>query len=321
MFNPLKVLSSNHDDIYEIQEAESLSDLYFNDVNGFSNQIRSNHKELINYQKDLFTRLIDSKSETNEVAYKIITKKNKIYIDSTMEYLHGSVLRLSKFLIKHNKNTDEQIRIIKTFWSRSKYAAYKNKYYQARPIGFKTIELPTIEEYKEALEPYKRAWKLMKKLDNDSIIKRFKECFQSKTNLREKMNDEIEYYFKENKMYKAQEYVDKYDEMNEDMIRLLAAHKRKYEAIRNFLTDVRVKSASAYEEDIFDIKKTITDQQEREEIINTATYNYKILSNTLIFLTELVTVYHTTQLKILITSYTNYRKNIQEIYSDLMMEL
>ena len=320
MFNPFKVLFNNQS--VSLDEESSLKDFYIDNVEDLSQKIIRQHKDYIEYQKELFQKIKKQETTPNDRGYEILHYKSDRFGNTIFDHVSNIAKVASTKIVKNLKNTTEQIRIIKAFYKRTQFRDLRERQYSCEGIGFETIDLPTLEEYGTAISPYKKAWKMMKPLPRDAIIRHFKDHFVEKGLMREVMEDKIQYYFKKDKAYSGKEIVDAYDDMNQDMFHMLARHKAKYKSIRKFLESVKEQASSQYEEDIFDIKKSsYLSQEEKDNTIEIATHNYSVLTNNLIVLTNMVAVYHNIQLKILITSYERYKRLIQKIYDDCIDEV
>lgn len=323
MFNPLRVLlkeNSQSDSFFN--EEISLKDFYIDDVQNFSKKIVSQHKKFIDYQKSVFQNIKKNETLPNQKAYEILTYKSGKYTDAIFGHVTDGVYKTAQYLTEKLEDTKEQIRIIKACYNKSKYLFLKEKVYSCSGVGFKTMELPTLEEYESVINVYRKAWKLRHPLDKDSITKHFDDYYIKKDKMRDEMYDEIEWIFKEDKPYRVKDFVEAYDDMNQQLISLLIRHRKKYTSIRDFLEEVRNYASSHYEEDITGIKSSlILSQEDKDKMVNLATHNYQILSNSIILLSDMVAAYHNIQLKIIISSYSSYKKVIQKIYDNVIDEV
>ena len=102
------------------------------------------------------------------------------------------------------------------------------------------------------------------------------------------------------------------------MMTMLSEHKKRYGEIRRLLTDIHDQCTKEYNEDLQALEKFKVTKEEKDAITSVANHNYKILSDSLMFMIDMVSIFHRIQLKILCMSYENYRAVIQLIYDDLM---
>lgn len=316
MFNPISVIL-REEEIYYIEEASSVKEIYHSNIEKISNTVIDAHDEFMRFQRKLMLKIKGKEPSIELTTSQLLSKKINIYSTGVFDMMRGQVTDNAKSLLKYIKNTNDQIVIIRKVFHKT--PLLKRNLYSSRGIGFKTIELPTQEDYQKALIPYKQAWKQLEKLEEDELYKKFDKCYRSRENLIEEMFDKIEYYFKDNTNYYAAKYVDIYEDMNRDMINMLSNHKKRYKEIKDLLSEIHRKCTEEYNEDIQSLEKSIQNEKEKEKRRSIAIYNYKVLSDSILFMIEMVSIFHRIQLKILLMSYENYREVIQRIYDDIML--
>lgn len=316
MFNPLSIVLKN--DAYEnyLEEAMSIRDIYNSNIESLSDAITDSHEKFIHFQEKIFEKIRGKEPRLEVTTSEILSHKLEKFSHGVFDVLRNKITDNSKALLKYIKNTKDQVELLKRIFSKPQNKTLANTLYVSKGIGFKTTELPTQEEYAEAISPYEDAWKRLDPLEEDELYNRFDKCYRSKELLMNEMFTNVKFYFEPDTPYKASEYVNTFDEMNKDMISMLSKHKEKYERVRKFLSYVNIKCTEEYNKDIENLKKSFDPDKEKK--IEIATHNYKVLSDTLIYMIDLVSIYHRIQLKILLISYENYKHVIQLIYDDCM---
>lgn len=320
MFNPLSIVLNEFSSNREcIQEASSVKDIYNNNVEKLSSAVIDAHETFLNVQRKVMEKIRGKEVKfENLTASQLASRKLHIFSNAVSDILQNKVTENSKTLLKYVKKTQDQIFIIKKMYKKSPVLG--NKMYASKGIGFKTTTLPTQEEYIKAITPYKKAWKELDPLQDDELFQKFDKPYRSQENLMEDMFEHIDYYFKPDTNYQAKEYVSLYDEMNKDMITMLSEHKKRYGEIRRLLTDIHDQCTKEYNEDLQRLEKFKASKEKKDAITSVANHNYKILSDSLMFMIDMVSIFHRIQLKILCMSYENYKTVIQLIYDDLMEE-
>ena len=319
MFNPLSIVLNESSSIREyIQEASSVKDIYNDNVEKLSSAVVDAHETFLNVQRKIMEKIRGKKVILKDLTVsQLASRKLHIFSGAVSDILQSKVTDNSKTLLKYIKKTQDQIFIIKKMYKKSPVLG--KELYASKGVGFKTTTLPTQEEYIKAITPYKKAWKELDPLQDDELFQKFNKPYRSRENLMEDMFEHIDYYFKPDTNYQAKEYVDLYDDMNKDMMTMLSEHKKRYGEIRRLLTDIHDQCTKEYNEDLQVLEKFKASKEEKDAITSVATHNYKILSDSIMFMIDMVSVFHRIQLQILCMSYENYRTVIQLIYDDLMV--
>lgn len=316
MFNPISIILKENNVEY-IDEDSSIRDIYNSNVEKMSDAVLDSHDDFIKFQKDLFEKFKTEKTNFEDFTPQIMSKKVDLYSDSIFGVLN--LTTTDKAVLKCIKNTHAQIKFIKQFYQ--KKPILKKNIYSSKGIGFKTIDIPTQEEYIATVKPYKHAWRDYDKLEDDELIQKFDKCYRSKEELLKEMFANIDFYFKPNTNHYASEYVDIYDEMNKSMVSMLENHKKKYGSIHRLLSDIHDKYTKDYSEDISELKLSTKPEKEKKKLLDIATHNYKVLSNSIIFMIDMISIFHRLQLKIVLMSYENYKELIQSIYDDILKDI
>ena len=317
-FNPITVILQEKAEESTYQKSiKTIKDIYHSNVESISNAIITAHKELINIQKNMFSEIKDEKYKvTNTSVSTVLSKKFDRGSNIVFDILDNKITENTRSLLSYVKDTKNQIISLKKLFSSASNYGLAKSLYVSKGIGFRTISLPDNSQYIESIHPYSKAFGEPVTLNDNDLFKKFDKCYTSKQYLSEKMYDSITYYFKPDKSYEAHLYVDIYDDMNKDMISMLSEHKKRYKEIREMIQDIHDDRTGAYDRYIIELDKKYISDNEREEKKRTATNNYRVLTNSLLRMIDLVTVYHKIQLKILLMSYENYKNIIQTIFDD-----
>ena len=319
-FNPISIIlhenSSDAKSTYK-KSIETIKDIYHSNVESISNAIIAAHQEFTNFQKNLFSKIQKNDFNIDKFTSDILSKKFDKASNGIFDILNDKITDNSQALLKYIKNTKDQITILKKYYGDPSNLRNAHALYTSKGIGFRTINLPSNEQFIESIRPYSLAFRDMTILKNDSLFKKFDKCYLSSGALAEEMYDKIKYVFTPDKSYPAKSYIENYDITHKDMIAMLSEQKNRYKEIRDLLNDIHDDRTGAYDRFMVEInkKKTLEEDEKQKQkmiVIN----NYKILSDSLIKMADLITVYHRIQLKILLMSYENYREIIQNIYDD-----
>lgn len=316
-FNPIAVIleEKSEESTYK-KSIKTIKDIYHSNVESISNAITTAHKEFTTTLKTIFNKLRGNNFNVDLSTSDVISKKFDKVSSGVFDILNDKITENSKSLLQYIKNTKDQVTILKRLFSAPSNLNLSKTLYTSKGVGFRSITLPTNDQYIESTYPYSKAFRDFTPLEDDSLYKKFGRCYRTEQLLAEEMYDSITYYFKPDKGYPAQSYVDIYEEMNKDMISMLAEQKKRYAEIREMLNDIHDDRTGAYDRCIVELNQKNLPPNEKEEKKRIATHNYRILSSSLIKMTDMVTVYHRIQLKILLMSYENYKEIIQRIFDD-----
>lgn len=317
MFNPLKVILKE-DDTIDVFRNSNVIDYYHDNVNDVVNVFTTCKLHYNNIKKKVIEQSKDQNFTPELTTSQLISKKVQILSKGVFDCLQGKVTDNSKKLLQYVYKTKDQVYILKKIFSNPNNSPVANKIYFSDGIGFKTTELPLKENYVKAGAAYNKAWHEKYPLYDDMLWIHFPTYYRSEEELNTHMHEHIDYYFKADKGYRAKEYVDIFDEMNQSMISMLKDHKEKYASIRGYLNHMNEASNTEYHRVITTIKASSMSKEEKEYKTSLATHNYKVFSSFLITMIDLVSVYHRIQLKILLMSYENYKNIIQKIFDDNM---
>lgn len=316
-FNPIAViLQEKAEETTYKKSIKTIKDIYNSNVESISNAITTAHREFTTTLKNIFHKLRGNQFDVNLSTSDVIAKKFDKVSSGVFDILNDKITDNSKSILQYIKNTKDQVTILKKLFLTPSNLSLSQTLYTSKGVGFRTIELPSNDQYIESIYPYSEAFRKYTSLDDDSLFKKFDTCYKSEQALAEKMYDKVTYYFKPDKGYPAHSYVDIYEDMNKDMISMLAEQKQRYAEIRAMLNDIHDDRTGAYDRCIVELNQKNLPPNEKEEKKKIVTHNYRILSNSLIRMTDMITVYHRIQLKILLMSYENYKEIIQKIFDD-----
>lgn len=318
MFNPLHVVLKE-DNISYIQESAltSFRDFYNDRLLNLSNAVANSHRIFTDFRKNMIEKFHGKKFHKEVSTSQLLCRKVEIFYNTICDSLKNNVSEDSKFILKHNKNTRDQLYILKNIFSKPN-DVMKHRVYYSNGIGFRTLELPTKEEYIKAIYYHTDAYRKEYPIYEDILYSKFDKCYRTTEALSNEMYKSINFYFEEGKGYTAKEYVDIFDAMNRDMVNMLAEHKEKYAQIRSYINAVNKQCTEEYNSYLHEIDMLIKDKRDKEHRLALVTHNYKVLNAFLISLVDMVSIYHKIQLKILLMSYENYMDMINFIYDDNM---
>lgn len=312
VFNPIDIILKE-DNTQSINEEQSLKDVYYANVDSIANAVSDCHKSFIDASKKILWKLRKKEAPKHVSIAELMAYKVDKFTNSICSILCNRVDKNAMYLLKYIQRTDYQIHILKKILSNPNYRAFGDWIYFCKGVGFKTIDLPSIQEYSESISIHIEDYKKDDLIRSDVIIDELPKIYQTESALQKEMYDKIQYIFKEDTPYKIKEYVNVFDTMNKDLKDLLQKHKEQYISIKKLLNKVHDTCTEGYT----DYMKSLEKEEDNEQKKDIATKNYNVLSNNIIQLVDMITVFHRIQIKIIFMSYENYKEVISSIYTKL----
>lgn len=320
MFNPINaVLPYDPPKEEGLLEAKTLDVAYDSLMTSFLDMIKSSQEDWIATQKQMFRKLKNEYSDTDDYAYRIITTKYETFSDSIFGFLQDKAIDTMKLLYKHTTNSDQQVRTIKAFLKHDP-ALGRRCYPNNGRIGFKTIPLPSEKELASAFSGFSQAWSNMEPLQASIELKKLPEWFSSEGSVLQKMDDELEVSFEEGAEYPIKEYVDGYEPFKQDLRKMLADTKQRVASIKSFVGKIHARNAANYKAYIKQLHSLNLTKEEKDSLVSIAVHNYSILSQIYMSIVNGCSYYSAHLYSFMFGSCANYKDIIQTIYGALYDE-
>lgn len=276
-----------------------IDDFYSSINDSLSNILISSHKSFIDHEKDIFSTFTSNTKERNtqaEVAYKIIKDKYSIYQSGLSKWTNNVDIKLSKFILENNKDTDKQVDIILEAIKKHNIIASRS-YDVLDDIRFETVFLPTKEYFVDNIL-YKNSLEDTYFYDEDSV----KSCMKDR--------DHLETYFSSG-TYDAKDIIDSYNNFKKDIKTYHHNIKSKLASLKQILINQSKQLKEDYDRIIYN--KDISDKDKLSYI-----EEYKSRCRRNLHLMNMLNVSYKYQIRLYLDSLRIYVETIQKIYDDLI---
>jgi len=280
-----------------IQESIDIDNFYQKTIKSFSDNIIDLHKAFIRFQKKLFSD-IDKDFSMSKTAGDILLKKYEYYTDDMLGMIEKNSNNFYKEVLKYNKHTGSQVKIIKEVLNRPgsnmKYnlpvfRIHKDIWFKTKALGPSAKDITFMYSYGDLSERF--------------------EWFDSKESIEKRIEYDKEIYIKEGNKT-AQEIVTLYDQYEKDVKEYWKSYIERIEQLRKVLKSYKVD----YENKLSEIYKRKLDEDEKMKYIN----RYKEGIDTSILLMNLIGEHYKKQLKVIIQSMKDMGLVVQNIYDVIM---